>query len=50
VDEVRYERKGAGAWLRLNRPESMNTITPAMVGALASYIYRARSMRRSARS
>jgi enoyl-CoA hydratase len=38
MDEVICERRGAGGWLRLNRPESMNTITPAMVGALAAYI------------
>jgi enoyl-CoA hydratase len=42
MDEVLCERRGAGAWLRLNRPESMNTITPAMTGALADHLDRVR--------
>jgi enoyl-CoA hydratase/carnithine racemase len=29
--DVVYERHGPGAWIRLNRPKSMNTLTPDLV-------------------
>jgi len=30
--EITYERRGKGAWIRLNRPEALNTLTPRLVG------------------
>jgi enoyl-CoA hydratase len=42
MDEVLYERRGLGGWLRLNRPEEMNSLTPAMISRLAEHIDRAR--------
>jgi enoyl-CoA hydratase len=42
MDEVLYERRGAGGWLRLNRPEEMNSLTPAMISRLAQHIDSAR--------
>jgi enoyl-CoA hydratase/carnithine racemase len=35
-DEIAYERRGAAAWIRLNRPEVLNSITPQMVGGISS--------------
>jgi enoyl-CoA hydratase/carnithine racemase len=35
-DEIGYERRGAGAWIRLNRPSVLNSLTPTMVDALGA--------------
>jgi 1,4-dihydroxy-2-naphthoyl-CoA synthase len=43
MDEALYERKGAGAWLSLNRPEQLNALNPAMMSQLAHHIDRARA-------
>lgn len=29
--EISYERRGRGAWIRLERPEALNTLTPTLV-------------------
>jgi enoyl-CoA hydratase len=41
MDEVLYERKGAGAWLCSNRPDQLNALNPAMMSQLAHHIDRA---------
>jgi enoyl-CoA hydratase len=42
MDEVLYERRDAAGWLCLNRPDSLNSLNPAMVGALGQCIEHAR--------
>jgi enoyl-CoA hydratase/carnithine racemase len=42
MDEVLYERKGAGAWLCLDRPEQLNALNPGTMSQLAHHIDRAR--------
>lgn len=36
MPDLRVERRGAGAWLILDRPEKLNAITPAMVALLGA--------------
>ena len=42
MDEVLNERKGAGAWLCLDRPEQLNAFNPATMSQLPYHIDRAR--------
>lgn len=41
MEDLRYERRGAGAWLILDRPGKLNAITPAMVASMAAALDRA---------
>lgn len=41
MDELTYERRGAGAWLVLDRPAKRNALTPSMVASLAAALDRA---------
>ncbi|MHA3701849.1 enoyl-CoA hydratase/isomerase family protein [Jatrophihabitans sp. YIM 134969] len=38
--DLRYERRGAAAWLVLDRPDKLNAITPAMVASMAEALDR----------
>ena len=39
--DLRYERRGAGAWFVLDRPGKLNAITPAMVASMSVALDRA---------
>ena len=41
LTEVRYARRGAAAWITLDRPAKRNALTPAMVGGLHQALDRA---------
>lgn len=43
MNEVVYEHRGAAAWIRLNRPEALNSLNDAMVRGLEESIERARA-------
>lgn len=34
--EIVYEKRGKGAWIRLNRPDALNTLSPELVGLFES--------------
>ncbi len=40
---IAYERRGAGAWIVLNRPEQLNAISVRMLDELGDAVHRARS-------
>ena len=39
---MEYSRRGAAAWLTLNRPESLNGLTPTTVAEFSTALVRAR--------
>ena len=41
TEQVVYERRGAAAWLVLNRPEVLNSLTPELVAGLRAGVRRA---------
>src|SRR5271168_4553562 len=43
MSEVVYERRGAAAWIRLNRPDALNSLNDTLVQALAESIEWART-------
>lgn len=43
MTEVLYERRGAAAWLTLNRPQAMNALSPGLMTQLAACLERARA-------
>ncbi|MBL8673263.1 MAG: enoyl-CoA hydratase/isomerase family protein, partial [Rhodospirillales bacterium] len=36
ADEVLFERRGAGLWATLNRPDALNAISPGVIAGLDS--------------
>lgn len=43
MNEVVYEQRGAAAWIRLNRPDALNSLNGPMVVALSAAIEQART-------
>ena len=43
MSEIVYERRGAAAWIRLNRPDALNSLYDTLVRALAESMGRARA-------
>jgi enoyl-CoA hydratase/carnithine racemase len=41
LDEVTYERRGAAAWVRINRPDDLNALNQAVVAGLSGALARA---------
>src|SRR6478609_747695 len=42
-EAARYERRGSAAWIRLNRPDKHNALTPSVLAGIAAGLDRAES-------